>query len=80
MSVNVRPVPVLINGFGDKPMHDHGSTSGTPRWMKMIGFTVIVLLLLFASLHVIGRNSLGDAFGGHADHTPHAGATEHSLQ
>jgi hypothetical protein len=60
-------------------MHDHESTRSTPRWVKMIGIIVIALLLL-GSLHVIGRSLLGHAFGGHSDHAPYSGATEHGPQ
>jgi len=59
------------------PMHDHESTHSTPRWVKLTGIIVITLLLLFGSLHVIGRSLLGHAFGGHGDHAPHSRATEH---
>lgn len=60
--------------------HGHGSTHSTPRWVKVFGITVIVLLLLFVGLHVIGRSLLGHAFGGHGDHVPPSSATEHGLQ
>ncbi len=61
-------------------MHEDGSTHSTPRWVKGIGIIVIALLLLFASLHLIGRRLLGPAFGRHGDHAPHSSATEHGLR
>jgi hypothetical protein len=61
-------------------MHDHESTHSTPRWVKMTGIIVIALLLLFGSLHVIGRSLLGHTFGGHGDLAPHSGATERGPQ
>jgi hypothetical protein len=48
-----------------------GSTHSTPRWVKGIGIMVIILVLLFASLHLVGRGIPGHAFGGHGDHTAH---------
>jgi hypothetical protein len=53
-------------------MHGHGSTQSTPRWVKVFGIIVIALLLLFASLYLIGSSLLG--------HVQHSGATEHGLQ
>jgi len=61
-------------------MHGDGSTHSTPRWVKGIGIIVIALLLLFASLHLIGRRLLGPAFGGHGDRAPPTSATEHGLR
>ncbi len=46
---------------------DGGSTTGTPRWVKVVGIIVLVLLLLlFVILMVTGRG------GGHGPgrHTP----------
>jgi hypothetical protein len=53
-------------------MHDHESIHNTPPWVKMTGIIVIALLLLFGSLHIIGRRLLGHAFFGHGDHAPHS--------
>ena len=44
---------------------DRGSTPSTPRWVKVFGIIVIVLVLLFVILHLTG-NSLGGPGG----HTP----------
>jgi len=46
----------------------------------MTGIIVIALLLLFGSLHLIGRSLLGHALGGHSDHAPPSSATEHGMQ
>jgi len=58
-------------------VHGDGSTHSTPRWVKEIGIIVIALLLLFASLHLIGRSLLGHAVGGHGERAPPASTTEH---
>jgi hypothetical protein len=60
-------------------MHDRGSTQSTPRWVMAIGATVMVLLLLFGSLHLFGKSLLGHALGGHV-HAPPSSATEHDPQ
>jgi len=61
-------------------VHDHGSTQNTPRWVKMSGIIVIALLLLFGSLHLIGRSLLGHALGGHGNQVPPSNATERGMQ
>jgi hypothetical protein len=61
-------------------MHDRELTRSTPRWVRITGIIVIAIVLLFASLHLVGRRLLGSAFGGHGDHAPHASATEHDPQ
>lgn len=61
-------------------MHDRGSTQSPPHWVMAIGIMVIVLLLLFGSLHLFGRSLLGHALGWHGDHAPQSGATEHGPQ
>ena len=57
-----------------------GSTHSTPRWVKGIGIIVIILVLLFGSLHLIGGSLLGHAPGGHGDHSPPSSAAEHRPQ
>ena len=59
---------------------DRGSPPSTPRWVKVFGIIVIVLVLLFAILHLTG-NSLGGPGshrlpGGAGDTPP----IEHSVQ
>lgn len=39
---------------------DRGSPPSTPRWVKVFGIIVIVLVLLFVILHLTGGG-----FGGH---------------
>jgi hypothetical protein len=58
-------------------MRDHGSTHNTPGWVKMTGIIGIALLLLFGSLHLIGRSLFGHALGGHGNHAPPSSAAEH---
>jgi hypothetical protein len=59
-------------------MNDHhGSAHRTPRWVKLAGIIVVVLLLLFSSLHLIGRSFLGHALGGHGSQALPSSATEH---
>jgi hypothetical protein len=61
-------------------VHDHESTHSTPRWVKMTGIIVIVLLLLFASLHLIGVGLFGHMPGVHGDHARLSGNTERGPQ
>ena len=37
---------------GDEP--DPGSTTGTPRWVKLFGIIIIVLVLMFVILMLVG--------------------------
>jgi hypothetical protein len=41
---------------------DRGSATSTPRWVKVFGIILIVLVLLFVILHLTDR--------GHGGHTP----------
>jgi hypothetical protein len=50
---------------------DHGSNTRTPRWVKVFGIIVSVLVLLFVILHLIGH--------GLGDHTPASRVTEHGA-
>ena len=36
---------------------------GTPRWVKVFGIVIVVLVLLFVALHLTGHG-----FGGHTPH------------
>jgi hypothetical protein len=45
---------------GDEP--DHGSTTGTPRWMYVFGIIVIVVVLLFVVVMMVA--------GGGGEHGP----------
>ncbi len=51
---------------------DRGSTTSTPRWVKVFGIIAIVLILLVGILHLTG-NSLG----GPGRHMP---PIKHSVQ
>lgn len=55
------PTPGDDTGVGP----DSRSTAGTPRWVKVFGIIVILLVLLIGVLHITG-NSLG----GPGSHTP----------
>jgi hypothetical protein len=46
---------------------DRASPAGAPRWVKAFGIVALVLVLVFAALHLSG-NSLG----GHDLHRGHA--------
>jgi hypothetical protein len=48
-----------------------------PRWVKAM-LMAMALLLLFVGLHLIGITLLGQASGGHGEHTPPPSATEHT--
>jgi len=58
-------------------MHDRDASQGTPRWVKMTGIVTVALLLLFASLHLIGRRLLDPTLGGHGDDAVDSGAAPH---
>jgi hypothetical protein len=56
--------PQGVTPYGQRKQHaqgdtnvgpDRGSTSSTPRWVKVFGIIVIVLVLLFVILHLTGR-------------------------
>lgn len=54
------------------------ATASTPRWVKVSGI-IVVLLLLLVSLHLIGRSFLGHTLGGHGGDAPRSSATEHGA-
>ena len=62
------------------PGSDHRRGTATPRWVKMFGITIIVLLLLFIGLHLVGGSFPGHGFGEHRDHALHSSAAEHGHQ
>ena len=59
---------------------DHGSTTGTPRWVKVFGIVVLVLVALvavmMAAAGVGGHHGPGRHMhsGGAGEHTPPAAA------
>jgi hypothetical protein len=50
---------------------DRDSPPSTPRWAKVFAITAIVLLLLFAGLHLTGNAPT---------HMPGSSGTEHGMQ
>ena len=50
---------------------DSNAETSTPRWVKVFGIIALVLLLLFAILHLTGL---------HGDQAPASGATERGGQ
>jgi hypothetical protein len=51
--------------------YDHRSIATTPRWVKVFGIIAVVLVLLFAVLHL--------TVNGLSDHAPTSGVTEHRV-
>lgn len=49
---------------------DRESPPSTPRWVKLFGIAVLVLLLLFAGLHLSGKAPT---------HMPGSGGIEHGM-
>jgi len=50
---------------------DRESPPSTPRWVKAFGIVTVVLILLFAGLHLTGNAPT---------HMPSSGGTEHGVQ
>jgi hypothetical protein len=61
---------------------DRGSTTGTPRWVKVFGVIALVLVVLLVILMLTGRGNHGP--GRHAGdaggHTPLGGVTQHGEE
>ena len=47
------------------PKPDRGSPPSTPRWVKVFGIILIVLVLAVVIMHLTGTN-----LGGHIPHMP----------
>ena len=61
----------------------HGSTRGTPRWVKVFGIIAIVLVLLFVISLLVGVRhgpGLHTPSGDAGSYTRHASVTERSVQ
>jgi hypothetical protein len=71
-------VNLVINDLKASIVREHESTHITPCWMKAIGIIVIALLLVFASLHLMGRRFFGD--GGHGVNPSPSSVNKHGLQ
>ncbi len=64
-----RPYPEGTDDTGPEP--DRESPPSTPRWVKAFGIGALVLLLLFAGLHLTGNAPT---------HMPGSSGPEHSMQ
>jgi hypothetical protein len=64
-----RPYPDVAADAGLEP--DRESPPSTPRWVKAFGIGVVVLLLLFAGLHLTGNGPT---------HMPGSSGPEHGMQ
>jgi len=51
---------VHLGSNDDSARPDRGSNASTPRWVYVSGITVMVLVLLFAVLHLTGGGLHGD--------------------
>jgi len=74
------PYPDTGDDTGSGP--DRGSTSSTPRWVKVFGVIALALVLLFVVLmlsggHGPGRHTLSGDAGGH---TPPSSVTEQGAR
>ncbi len=61
-------------------MHGRGSTHSTPRWVKVLAITAMILSALAVGLHLVGMAFLGETFGGHSGYQSLPGLTEHARQ
>ncbi len=64
------PYPDSNSDTGDDVRTDRGSTTTTPRWVKVFEIIAIVLVFLFVILHLTG--------GGLGRHTPSGGPDDHT--
>jgi hypothetical protein len=70
---------LTINGFEARPDARPRIDPQNTGWVKMTGRIVIFVLLLFGSLHLIGRSLIDHASVGHGNHAL-SSATEHGRQ
>ena len=68
-TADTRPYPDGADDTGLEP--DRESPPSTPRWVKAFGIGVVVLVLLFAGLHLTGNAPT---------HMPGSSGPEHSMQ
>jgi hypothetical protein len=59
------------------PGSDVRSSTATPRWVKVFGITVIVLLLLLIGLHLIGGSFARHGGGEHGDRALRSSVAEY---
>ena len=65
------PLPDPNAGVDTVREPDRESPPSTPRWVKVFGITAIVLVLLFAGLHLTGNAPT---------HMPGSNSPEHGVQ
>ncbi len=66
-------LPAYPESTGDTGVRpDRGLPPPTPRWVKVFGIVVVVLVLVFVILHLTG--------GGFGGHTPPFSVTGHGVQ
>jgi hypothetical protein len=63
--------PPRYPGTGAEP--DYESTTGIPRWLKVVGIIVAVLVLLFVAVLLFGGDLFGGEGGGHRPGPPPGG-------
>jgi hypothetical protein len=68
-TADAHPYPAAADDAGPEP--DRELPPGTPRWVKAIGIGVVVLVLLFAGLHLTGNAPT---------HMPGGTGSEHGVQ
>jgi hypothetical protein len=79
------PTPASRTGDDTDVAPDRGSMTGAPRWVKVSGVIVLVLVALFVVLQLIGlggqhgpgrhspgggSDTISDTAGGHTGHPP----------
>ena len=57
---------------GENGNVSHRAAPGTPRWVKVLGIVITVLVVLFAVLHLSGHSPI--------DHMTHMSPTEQGMQ
>ena len=77
------PYPAADSDISDdtRVSPDRGSTTGTPRWVKVFGIIALVLVLLFVIMMLTGRGgSHGPGRHTPSGDTPPSSVTEHGVQ
>lgn len=75
----VDPPPYRDNGDGTGVGPDRGSTTGTPRWVKMFGIIALIVVVLFVILMFtrgLGGHGPGDHTSSPGGQTPSSSVTD----